>query len=135
MAGTSHHPEMRRLALARLLPVVVLVAGCGTRGDAEAAPPVPSAEAVTTGTPASAAAALPDCSDLWVVGQRLPEDYAGCQESGVPADDTTVPCAIGDVLIEHGEGYYATPGRPIRLAADGFAGDAAYQRVHTICTG
>lgn len=130
MAATSN--LQRRLALASLLPFVVLVAGCGTQEDAGAAAPSAPTQTVTT---ASQPATTPDCSDLWVVGQRLPADYAGCQEAGVPAEDTTVPCAIGDVLIEHGEGYYATPGRQIRLAAGGFAADPAYQRVHTICTG
>lgn len=133
MVATLDQPGLqRRLALASLLPVVVLAAGCGTRDDADAAAPSAPTEAVTS---ASQAATTPDCSDVWVVGERLPEDYGGCQEGGVPVEDTTVPCAIGDVLVEHGEGYYATPGRPIRLAEGGFAADPAYQRVHTVCTG
>lgn len=122
----------RRLPLASLLPVLVLVAGCGTRDDADAAAPSAPTEAVTS---ASTAATTPDCSEVWVVGERLPEGYAGCQEGGVPADDTTVPCSMGDTLVRHGDGFYATPGHPVRLAEGGFAADAAYQRIYTTCTG
>lgn len=133
MVATLDQPRLqRRVALASLLPVLVLAAGCGTREDADAASPSAPTEAVTS---ASEAATTPDCSAVWVVGERLPEDYGGCQDGGVAAEDETVPCSMGDTLVRHGDGLYATPGRPIRLAEGGFAADAAYQRIYTTCTG
>ena len=121
---------MRRVLAALVLPMVLLTA-CGAEGSpAPAASTEPSVAASSASAPA-----LPDCSDTWVVGERLPGGYAGCQEEGATVDEIDTTCSMGDRLVQHGDDLYATPGREIRKAEGGFDADAAFRRILAVCTG
>lgn len=119
-----------RVLAALALPTVLLTA-CG----AESSPAPEASSEPSVATSSSTAASLPDCSEIWVVGQRLPGGYAGCQEDGASVEEIEANCSMGDRLIQHGTDLYATPGRQIRQAEGGFDGDAAFQRILAVCTG
>jgi hypothetical protein len=118
--------RVRFAAVALVAPAMLLLAACGA---SEA--PAPKAKPA----PSSSASTLPACSSIWVAGTQLPETYQGCQEAGVAVTDSTIPCSMGDVLIQHGDEFYATPGHRIRRATGGFASDEGYQSVYETCTG
>jgi len=62
----------------RTLPAflfMILVAACGSDSD----PETDASAAPTTTTTTSAAPELAACETVWVDGQTLPADYAGCK--------------------------------------------------------
>ncbi len=126
-------PRLRAAGFALALVLTPALAACGEAADTESAQPG-AEESATTPAP-SPSSTLPACGDVWVVGAKLPAAYAGCQDAGVAADDSTAPCSMGDTLIQHGSDLYASPGKQIRKAEGGFAADAAFQRVYATCTG
>jgi hypothetical protein len=123
---TPRRGSVRFGAVALAAPAMLLLAACGvSETPAKEAKPAPSSRAST----------LPACSSIWVADSLLPETYQGCQEAGVAVTDSTIPCSMGDVLIQHGDEFYASPGHPIRRAVGGFASDDGYQSVYETCTG
>lgn len=127
-------PRLRVAGCAFVLSLTSALAACGEAADpADSAQP--AAENSASSPAPSPSSTLPACADVWVVGARLPAAYAGCQDGGVATEDSTAMCSMGDSLIQHGTDLYASPGKQIRQASGGFAGDAAFQRLYLTCTG
>jgi hypothetical protein len=75
-------------AIAAILLAATVVA-CGG-GDEE--PTTPS----TSETPSETAAAeLPECSEVWVDGKTIPADYEGCVRGGETVEANAKPCGDG----------------------------------------
>lgn len=112
-----------RIALVTLS--LVLFAGCGDAGGPSSEPSDVTTPGTATGTPGSEfsspgmdknADALPECSEVWVVGKTLPKDYAGCKlpEGGIDRGaDYACTDGKGD-LIGHNEQFFARPGGQIK---------------------
>lgn len=68
---------MRRTASALLAPIL-LVVGCGDDGG-------------------GGSDGVPSCSEVWVEGERLPKDYAGCLDGGMTVLPELKPCQEPDL--------------------------------------
>ena len=134
------------MRIALVLLSLVLVAGCGDGRDPKSDPSSsgaqpgasskPSAEPGSEFMPPGAeetAAALPKCSEIWVAGQTLPADYAGCQtDSGGLDQGSKYVCTDGGAdLIGHNEQFFARLGGPIQENGED---DAAFsQELFEVC--
>jgi len=60
----------------------------------------------------------PSCSEIWVAGQTLPEDYDGCvDEDGVLAPVEPEECSDGSLAVTHADRYRAVLGGTIEESA------------------
>lgn len=75
-------------AIAAILLAVSLTA-CGGGGDEPT--PTSAPESPTE----SAAAELPECSEVWVDGKAIPADYDGCVRDGETVEANAKPCGDG----------------------------------------
>jgi len=80
-------PKMKNAIAAILLAVTL--AACGGGDDEPAAPSTPEA------TTETAAAELPECSEVWVDGKTIPADYEGCVRDGETVEANAKPCGDG----------------------------------------
>lgn len=146
---------MRRLTL-RVVPAAavaccLLLSGCGSddpAGDAAERTSAPSspteattpAETATTSSPpaeltTSAAPALPDCSEVWVEGKRIPKPYRGCLEDDGRVSKSLHGCSMGASLAQYGKRFYGIPGRPAVRATPDRNHDQTYLDLLATCTG
>ena len=108
---------------------LLLVAGCGDSGSDSKTEPSPAPTGVVpsssaTGTPGSefltpvpkeSADALPACSEVWVVGATLPNDYGGCRTEGGIDQGAHYACTDGNgELIGHNDQFFARLGGQIK---------------------
>jgi hypothetical protein len=57
---------------------------------------------------------LPECSDVWVAGRTLPDDYRGCRESGAVVRPDLINCPDSDqVAVKFGDEYIGVLGSEI----------------------
>lgn len=99
-----------RAGLALLLAVLVLAAGCGDDGGSG------------DGTGDDAASDLQPCAEIWVLGEKLPEDYIACDDGveGYNPDSGYWHCSDGtEVWQEAVSKYFASKGTRIRADEDG----------------
>jgi len=105
---------------------LLLVAGCGRGGGEPESEPTgvitsstkssePGSEFLTP-IPDKSAEALPECSEVWVEGNTLPTDYAGCRIAGGGIDQgAKYPCSDGKgELIDYNEQFFARRGGTIQ---------------------
>ncbi|MBC9733375.1 hypothetical protein [Nocardioides marmotae] len=142
---------MIRLRTALLAPMVLtgaLLAGCGedegtTVSDpaASASPsasgsesPTPSGD-VATGSASGGPVEGPDCAEVWVAGETLPNGYQGCVAEGrlVKADGRY--CEFGKPLITYDDRWWAVPGGRIGEAEGPLVRDRDYRAVLRKCGG
>ena len=112
---------MRLYLAAFALPL--LLVGCG--GDDESSEPDNALEGLE-----QMADDAPACSDVWVAGQTLPDDYEGCtDETGMLYVATAGQCKDGSMLVSYEQRnmWVVTPGTiqqspvPIAEDKDGYA--------------
>ena len=88
-------PTVRVLPLA--IGVLMSVTGCSGDGEDD-----------------DAAEILP-CSKVWVVGEKLPSDYEGCERSGEVVKPRLQKCTeIKGQMAFHDERFYAVLGEDIK---------------------
>lgn len=108
---------MRRLATV-LVALPFLLVGCGGDDDGDA------------GSYADAVADLPDCSDVWVDGEKLPDDYEGCIDDDTVIASTASECASGDAdLVTYepdGSGFFTLSDGTIIEAGEDYANTPEY---------
>lgn len=82
---------------------------------------------------------VPDCSEVWIAGEKLPEDYDGCMdEDGTVAIATSVPCADGLLdMAFYDDRYWTRPadGTIVDAGEGGTAGNSAYGDDYAACSG
>jgi hypothetical protein len=103
-----------RLTLA--LAVLLLGSGCGGSGDTDRG----SGDAGGSGDEASSE--LLPCAEIWVLGEKLPEDYIACDNGveGYHPEAGYWHCSDGTEVWQEGESkYFASRGTPIRADEDG----------------
>lgn len=104
---------------------LLLVAGCGGGGEPTSGPtgvaqntadPKQPGSEFLTPVPAEKADAMPECSEVWVEGNTLPNDYAGCRIAGGGIDQgAKYPCTDGKgELIGYNEQFFARLGGTVR---------------------
>lgn len=112
---------MRRWFPLLLVSVPLLLAGCGGGSN----------PADTGVTPASDS--LPGCAEVWVVGERLPDDYEGC----VDAEGTLQVSEIKDCtsaegrFTTFGDNLFAMLGEEIHRDT----GSLEYRQIYGTCFG
>ncbi len=102
-------------ALALVLPLVL--SGCGQM------------QADTNEN--SAEARAPGCEEVWVEGEVLPTDYAGCEQAGSLQPSDLMECQDGTSLATF-DGLFGLLGEPVRA---GGSDSAAYTSAVEQCTG
>lgn len=114
------------LRLIAVLPLLLLpLAACGEATEDE-----PSA-----GSTAASPTGLPACEDVWVDGETLPEDYAGCFDGTADVTAQQRSCSIGQPLVTYDDMFYAMAGARINEVAGGLEADEGYQSALMSCTG
>lgn len=101
---------------------VLALSGCGDDDKDD------DAGDITSGVPA--------CSDVWVAGETLPEDYEGCtREDGDLEAAVTLPCTDGTELAGYEDRFWALLGGEIKDAGapDATADDPEYQADSEAC--
>lgn len=106
-------------------------------------PSGPSESSEPAGSPsttdiAEIVAGLPTCDDVWVAGQVLPTDYAGCKLPGGGFDlGAVLECVDGTPgLSAHGERLWAVLGDEIEdSGAGGLEQDPEYAAAVVSCQG
>jgi hypothetical protein len=82
----------------------------------------PSESPTESGSPAEPATdpanGLPVCSDVWVDGLDLPEDYTSCSEDGTEVKPEKKMCGFGSPMIIHEDRYYALRGNRVNDIGD-----------------
>lgn len=69
----------RRLAAtAASLAALLALSACGTEPESDSE----SGPGYATNAPKTDAAEAPSCSEVWKDGEKLPEDYEGCEDEG-----------------------------------------------------
>lgn len=118
---------MKRVAPALVAALLVLSA-CGDAdvADSRSAEDPASTESSEGTDGGEGADALPQCADVWVEGQELPRDYAGCLSGETQMDSSFTECVDGRTkLVRHqseaGEPtHFAITGKKIQAhSADG----------------
>jgi len=112
-----------RIALVALS--LVFLAGCGDGGEptsepsgviqSSTKPNEPGSEFLTP-VPKESAEALPECSEVWVVGKTLPADYKGCRIAGGGIDQgAKYACTDGrGELIGYNDQFFARLGGTVQ---------------------
>lgn len=93
---------------------VLLLTACGGGGDDDEG--------------GTGSGGLPDCADVWVEGETLPEDYEGCMDGDMTVALVTSDCTDGSRLTGYDDRYWALLGGEIKDAGaeDATAADPEY---------
>ncbi|HEY6548181.1 MAG TPA: hypothetical protein VI589_09755 [Vicinamibacteria bacterium] len=74
---------------------------------------------------------LPDCSDVWVDGRTLPEDYEGCMEDGTIQVSETKKCSATEgSFVTFDEKHFAILGQEV---SDAGVSSTEYQEAAQAC--
>jgi len=130
------------MRIALVILSLILVAGCGNGTEPEPAPSDVIQSRAKPNQPGSefmppdadkAAESLPKCSDIWVEGKTLPEDYEGCQNTGSGLDrGANYACTDGKAdLIGHNDQFFARLGGQIKAYGEDEA--AFSQELFEVC--
>jgi hypothetical protein len=112
-----------------ILAAVAALALSGCGGDEDSGGSDDSGADVTSGTPT--------CSDVWVAGQTLPEDYDGCERDDGNLEAAVVQeCTDGSEFTGFDDRYWAVLGGEIKDAGapDATTDDPEYQADYEACS-
>jgi hypothetical protein len=74
---------------------------------------------------------LPDCSDVWVAGKTLPEDYEGCMKDGsIQVSETKKCSAMEGRFVTFDEKYFGILGEEV---SDAGLSSPEYQEAAQAC--
>ncbi|MDP3890597.1 hypothetical protein [Nocardioides sp.] len=133
----------RRVLLAAVVPAVFLtgmLAACGEdpgTGTGTATDPATTSSGSPTpaGDEGDASAGDPQCAEVWVDGEELPEDYAGCYEGEAFVDADGRHCAFGTDLFTYADSFYAAAGSRVNEVDPPLAESEAYLNAADSCGG
>ncbi len=132
---------MRALVVAAVGAALLALVGCGAQtqhASQRSAPSTASAHALSqaSGSSSAAAAVLPRCASVWVVGHKFQRHYEGCLVGGEPAQDPKpTMCESGQKLHTHGPRTYAVEGGKVIRTDVPLRQDRMFQRILAACTG
>lgn len=131
MAGVmSSRSVLTRWSAVLAIPLgIASVAGCGDGSDGVAKDPASTGSAPTT----SAAAAMPDCGDVWKAGGTIPGGYRGCVDGGKVVAAKRKPCASGQVLVTYADTFYGALGGPVNAVPAGLSTSSKYRSAVRAC--
>lgn len=127
--------------VAALALPLVLATGCGDDSPSSADDPDPTP---TTSTPsespsesatAQPPANSPQCSEVWVDGQKFPERYRGCFEGAEKVQTESLYCEFGTKLFFYDNRFYAVPNGPVNETEGALAKDDAFKTALNKCGG
>ena len=124
--------------MAALALPLVLATGCGDDSASTADDPEPtptSASPSESPTPTAKPDPSPQCSDVWVEGQKFPERYRGCFEGTERIQAESVYCEFGTKLFYYANRYYAVPNGPVNQTDGPLAKDHAFKTALNKCGG
>ena len=135
----------RRATVATLALVAGLgLAACGEDGPDSAADP--SAGETTSQTPSATPSETPTeepseepmgpaCSDVWVAGQTLPQNYNGCQDAEKDkwVQAMIYHCSSGQRLVTYGATFYAAKGEVVNESKVPLRRNRDFQKVLASC--
>lgn len=114
-------------ALVALCAAIVLVA-CGNETGVEDTATEPTSQspsespsettAETATETASEPGAVPECAEVWVDGEDLPEDYTACTTDGETIKPVKRACGYGAKFLEQEGRFFAIKGNRITDAGD-----------------
>lgn len=120
------------------LTAMSALAACGNEGD-DGADTASDASSETTSESPTDEASEPagpgdstECSDIWVDGQTLAEDYASCTSEGETIKPVKKKCGYGATFLEQDGRFYAMAGGPITDAGD-LETNPEYQQLLATC--
>jgi len=122
------------MRIALVILSALLVASCGDRTGPNSEPsgvtqhstdPSQPGSEFLTPVPEESAAAMPECSEVWVAGKTLPADYEGCQiASGGIDRGASYACTDGNGdLIGYNDQFFARLGGEVQAFGED---DAAF---------
>ncbi|MGL5808734.1 MAG: hypothetical protein ACRCYQ_02175 [Nocardioides sp.] len=120
------------------------LAGCGDSeaGDAVARDTTqerPVADGPSPSDPADTPAedvdtgSWPSCERIWVAGNRLPQEYAGCLDDRTPIPADLVNCSQGGLLVTYDDRFYALTGGPVNQVSARLAEDRQFTNARAAC--
>ncbi len=140
-------PSLVPRLLAGLVAVGLLLSACGSSDGVSASDDPSSAvpsespsESVsaspedTEGPTDTATTTEPQCEQVWVADQPMPNGYKGCYEGETFVKVQSQRCAFGAKLYTHAERFYAAQFKQIN-ETDGLSDSEAYQKARTQCSG
>lgn len=119
---------MRRAPLLLLLPL--LVSGLSSCGDDAADA---GSEAADEQTTPSSVEQEPRCEDVWVDGEKLPENYRGCSEGETWVKADIRRCESGQILVTYGDRFYGAKGFVVNDVGEPLTESKQYQRALHSC--
>jgi len=133
-----------RLGMGALALVLGLaLAGCGEDESPDSATEPtstptssdPTTEPTATPSPAEEEPTGPDCSEVWVAGEVLANNYNGCQdaEKGKFVQAMTYHCSSGQRLVTFRRNFYAAKGEVINESKTPLARDQEFKKVLASC--
>ncbi len=131
---------MRAFAAAAVGVALLAVSGCGAQAQhaSQRSTPVTtpaSASSPASGSSTAAAAVLPSCASVWVVGHKLQRHYEGCLVGREPAQDPKpTRCESGQTLHTHGLRTYAVEGGRVIRTDVPLRQDRMFRRILAACT-
>lgn len=146
---TGVRPSLLRSGvLPGLVALGLLLSACGssepeTASEAtptsSAAPSEPaesdeSSEAPTVAPTETETETEPECSQVWVAGEEMPNPYKGCFDGASFVKAESQRCAFGAKLFTYDDRFYAAQFNKIN-ETDGLAEDPAYQKALDSCGG
>jgi hypothetical protein len=130
---------MRALVVAAVGAALLTLVGCGaqTQDASQRSAPAPArASSQASDSAVDAAAVLPSCASVWVVGHKLQRHYEGCLVGGEPAQDPNpTRCESGQTLHTHGPRTYAVEGGKVIRTDVPLHQDRMFRRILAACTG
>ena len=136
MTRTSHAPLIAGLALAGLA-----LSACGdSEPDSVTDPSASESQAPTespteTPTETSTEPPGPACSDVWVAGATLPENYQGCQDEDKQkwVQAMVYRCSSGQRLVTFGTTFYAAKGEVVNESDVPLRRNKDFQKILASC--
>lgn len=113
-----------RTRIAALAIAPLFLAGCGggdSEGDKDSAAP-------------AANGGMPACSEVWVEGETLPENYEGCDEGDAVSAPAISECGDAE-WTSYNDEFYAKLGGEIFAVEGEMSDDPAYGKFYNECAG
>ena len=134
---TRVRPSARRSGvLPGLVALGLVLSACGssepeTASEASPSPSVAASEPTETDLQEPQG---PQCSEVWVADEQMPDPYKGCFDGETFVDVESQRCAFGAKLFTYDDRFYAAQFNKINQT-EGLADSPAYQKALEQCGG